>query len=311
MKLESCRRNLRKLKNRLPKLQTKLQPSRSPKLQDNLDLLFEKELKAQLAIERTVEGSPEEEAAYSRLRKVDASIAKVEEAIARSCPRIWKKADPGMTIGDCVKTPFHPIWVVADKGELADGRTRILVRPSTGSSRSEEWYLDAPPAANWSLDEIESAIAQLKADIGLGRLLDRPVRETSHIDRETIRFQTPFKGEILGRKGKIYLFFVEGDCIYIEFRSGANSFCASERTRKNYHHTVIRQAIEAGKIFNSSSAIGKPCHFGRIHQSCDGWWWVWGDGFVTSHKFLTRLMALKYLEMNAESGDRLFTQAGN
>lgn len=286
--------------------------SETQKLQGELDLLIEQELNAQLAIECTVKGSPEEVTAYSHLRKVEANIAEVEEAIARSYPRIWEKADPGMAIGDYVRIPFHPIAVVTVKEEMSDGRTRILVR--TGN-HSEEWYLPAPlisPVESvWSLDQIEEAIAQLKSDIGSSKLLDRPVRTTEY-DSETIAWKTPFQGEILGREGRRHSFFIENNCIHLVIQSRESAFCASERTRKNYHHAVIRQAIEAGKTFDQSSAISEPCRFGRIHQSCDGWWWVWGDGQTIGRKFLTRLMALKYLEMNAESGDQLaFTHAGN
>ena len=278
--------------------------SETQKLQGELDLLIEQELKAQLAIERTPEGSPEEVTAYSHLRKVEANIAEVEEVIARSYPRIWDKADPGMAIGDYARIPFHPIAVVTVKEEMSDGRTRILVR--TGN-HSEEWYLPAPLISEpiWSLDQIEEAIAQLKSDIGLSKLLDRPVRATEY-DSETIAWKTPFQGEILGREGRRHSFFIENNCIHLVIQSRESAFCASERTRKNYHHAVIRQAIEAGKTFDQSSAIGEPCQFGRIHQSCDGWWWAWGEGQTVGHKFLTRLMALKYLEIkSAGAGDRV------
>jgi hypothetical protein len=164
----------------------------------------------------------------------------------------------------------------------------------------------------WSLDQIEEAIAQLKDDIlNPKKILDRPVR-TECVDRETITWKTPFQGEILGRNGK-RPFFIEGDCIYIVLQSGKNSFCASERVHHNYHHTVIRQAIEAGKKFDPLSKIGEPCRFGRIHQSCDGYWWVWGYGETKGHKFFTRPMALKYLEMKnvkVGAGDRVASVAG-
>ena len=158
--------------------------SETQKLQGNLDLLVEQELKAQLVIECTVKGSPEEVTAYSHLRKVEANIAEVEEAIVRSYPQIWDKADRGMAIGDYVEIPFHPVAVVVDKEQMGDGRIRILVHPFTGSGHSEEWYLESPPAPVWSLDEIEEAIAQLKADINPGKLLDRPILFGNRLPRQ-------------------------------------------------------------------------------------------------------------------------------
>ncbi len=215
-------------------------------------------------------------------------------------PRIWEKATSEVAIGDYIKMPYHPVWLVADKEQMDDGCTRLVVRASSG--HSEEWYLPAPPTQpTWSLDEIEEAIAKLKADIlNPTTLLDRPIRTTA-FDIETIVWKSPFEGEILDREEKRRHFFIENDCIFLVIQTGSRSFCASERTHKNYHHTVIRQSVEAGKNFDPLSTIGESCRFGRIHQSCDGWWWVWGDGQATGHKFPLRSMALKYLEIkNAE-----------
>lgn len=151
------------------------------------------------------------------------------------------------------------------------------------------------PISKWSLDELESKIAELKADIfDFKNFLDR-----SNSDSEAIVWQTPFKGEILDGKAKRHHFFIENDCIYLI----EGAFCVSERACKTYHHIIIRQAIEAGKFFDPSSTVGEPCEFGRIHQSCDGWWWAWSHREIKGHQFLTQLMALKYLQINAGNND--------
>jgi hypothetical protein len=230
-------------------------------------------------------------------------------AAPTALPKIWDKVSSEVAIGEYIRMPCHPVWVVADKTVMDDGRTRLVVRTPAGG-QVEEWYLPAPllesTEAVWSLDQLEEAIASLKQDIlNPKKLLARPVRNES-FDIETITWKTPFQGEILGRNGK-RPFFIEGDCIYIVLQSKTNCFCASERAHPNYHHKVIRQAIEAGKNFDSLSKIGEPCRFGRIYQSCDGWWWVWGYGEARGHNFFTRPMALKYLEMKsveAVAGDR-------
>jgi hypothetical protein len=233
-------------------------------------------------------------------------------------PKIWDKVSSEVAIGEYIGMPYHPLWVVAGKTLMDDGRIRLVVRTPAGS-QVEEWYLPAPaplvkPVEEvWSLDQIEEAIASLKDDIlNPKKLLDRPVR-TECVDRETITWKTPFQGEILGREEKSRPFFIEGDCIYVVLQSGTKNFCASERAHRNYHHTVIRQAVEAGKRFDPLSKIGELCRFGRIHQSCDGWWWVWRYGQARGHKFLTRSMALKYLEMKSVkvgAGDRVASVAG-
>lgn len=229
-------------------------------------------------------------------------------------PKIWDKVTKDVAIGEFIKMPYQPVWVVTDKEQMTDGRTRLAVR-TPSNTQVDQWYLPAPSVQPvervWSLDEIEEAIAQLKDDIlNPKKLLDRPVRNQC-TDIDTINWKTPFQGEILGREGKHRPFFIEGDCIYVVLQSGTNCFCASEWKHPNYHHAVIRQAIEAGKGFNPLSTMGESCRFGRIHQSCDGWWWVWGYREAKGHKFFTRPMALKYLEMkNVEAGDRVAAVAG-
>lgn len=138
--------------------------------QSDLGFLYQQEKEAQIAIERTEIGSIGEEIGYKHLRNVEAKISKLEsgvQVLTSPLPKIWDKASPDAAIGDYIRMPSHPIFTVADKEGMNDGRTRLLVCPSTGSGRSEEWYLDAPHPVErvWSLDEIEEAIAQLKGDI--------------------------------------------------------------------------------------------------------------------------------------------------
>ena len=147
----------------------------------DLDFLYQQETQIQLAIELTTVGSKEEEIGRKKLRTIEGKITELEDRIQKitapvpvpvSLPKIWDKATSEVAIGDRIRMPFHPIWVVADKEQMDDGRTRLLVRASSG--RSEEWYL--PAQRVWSLDEIEQAIAQLKADIlSPKKLCDRPV----------------------------------------------------------------------------------------------------------------------------------------
>lgn len=146
----------------------------------DLDLLYQQEREVQLAIELTAVGSKEEEIGCKKLRTIEGRITKLEDRIQEITtpvpvllPKIWDKATSDVAIGDCIQMPLHPYWVVADKEQMSDGRTRLLVRASSG--RSEEWYLPAPQRV-WSLDEIERAIVQLKADIlNPKKLCDRPV----------------------------------------------------------------------------------------------------------------------------------------
>lgn len=136
---------------------------------------------------------------------------------------------------------------------------------------------------------------------------------------ETIVWQTPFKGEVLGKNG-YRPFFVKNDCIYVVLKSSTSTFCASEFASPNYHHKVIRQAIEAGKKFEPSAfkqravARGCPspkyqtywwkdadersCNLGQLYQNCDGWWWVWASqGDRQGRNFQTQIQAQKYLEI--------------
>ena len=146
----------------------------------DLDLLYQQEREVQLAIELTAVGSKEEEIGCKKLQTIEGRITELEDRIqktttpAPASPKIWDKATSDVAIGDCIQMPLHPYWVVADKEQMSDGRTRLLVRASSG--RSEEWYLPAPQRV-WSLDEIERAIVQLKADIlNPKKLCDRPIR---------------------------------------------------------------------------------------------------------------------------------------
>ena len=141
--------------------------------------------------------------------------------------------------------------------------------------------------------------------------------------QETIVWETPFKGEILGKSG-YRRFFVENDVIYVILVNSANTFCASEFANRNYHHKIIRQAIEAGKKFEPSTfkqrakargcpspkyqtywwkdgRDGRSCNLGQLYQNCDGWWWAWASqGFCPlfeGRKFPTQIQAQKYLEI--------------
>ena len=136
---------------------------------NDLDFLCQHEMQIQLAIELTAVGSKEEEIGRRKLRTIEGKITELEDRIQKitdpvpvpaSLPKIWDKATSEVAIGDRIRMPFHPIWVVADKEQMSDGRTRLLVRASSG--HAEEWYL---PQRVWSLDEMEQAIAQLKSDI--------------------------------------------------------------------------------------------------------------------------------------------------
>ena len=145
----------------------------------DLDLLYQQEREVQLAIELTAVGSKEEEIGCKKLQTIEGRITELEDRIqktttpAPASPKIWDKATSDVAIGDCIQMPLHPYWVVADKEQMSDGRTRLLVRASSG--HAEEWYLPAPQRV-WSLDEIERAIAQLKADIlNPKKPCDRPV----------------------------------------------------------------------------------------------------------------------------------------
>lgn len=143
---------------------------------------------------------------------------------------------------------------------------------------------------------------------------------------ETIVWQTPFKGEILGKSG-YRPFFVENDVIYVVLESRTSTFCASETRHPNYHHKVIRQAIEAGKQFEPSvfkqranargcpspkyqtywwkNASGQSCNLGQLYQNCDGWWWAWaGQGDREGRKFHCQSEAQKYLKTAGEKPKR-------
>lgn len=139
--------------------------------------------------------------------------------------------------------------------------------------------------------------------------------------QETIVWKTPFKGEILGKSG-YRRFFVENDVIYVILVNCTSTFCASESTSPNYHHKVIRQAIEVGKQFEPSAfkqrakargcpspkyqtywwkdgRDGRSCNLGQIYQNCDGWWWAWAS--QGDHRegcnFQTQIQAQKHLEI--------------
>ncbi|MEG3875768.1 hypothetical protein QT972_00090 [Microcoleus sp. herbarium7] len=135
---------------------------------------------------------------------------------------------------------------------------------------------------------------------------------------ETIVWETPFKGETLG-KNEYRPFFVDNDCIYVVLKSRTNTFYVGEFSNPNYHHKVIRQAIEAGKNFDAASSKqranargcpspkyqtywwkdvdGRSCNLGELYQNCDGWWWAWASqGDREGCKFQTQIQAQKYLE---------------
>ena len=136
--------------------------------------------------------------------------------------------------------------------------------------------------------------------------------------QETIVWETPFKGEILGKSG-YRRFFVENDVIYVILVNRTSTFCANEFASPNYHHKVIRQAIEAGKQFEPSAfkqrakargcpspkyqtywwkdADGRSCNLGQLYQNCDGWWWAWASQDRKGRNFRTQIQAQKYLEI--------------
>ncbi len=138
---------------------------------------------------------------------------------------------------------------------------------------------------------------------------------------ETIVWQTPFKGEVLGKRG-YRPFFIKNDCIYVVLESRTNTFCASEFASPNYHHKVIRLRSPAGKTFDAASfkqlanargcpspkyqtywwkdVDGRLCNLGELYQNCDGWWWAWASqGDREGCKFQTQIQAQKYLETAA------------
>ncbi|NJK70224.1 MAG: hypothetical protein HC941_30305 [Microcoleus sp. SU_5_3] len=177
----------------------------------------------------------------------------------------------------------------------------------------------------WAIGELATAVSNTKIG-GIFKVgiepNDRPVNlkprpcwaNVFPRGEATIEWITPFQGRVLSRKAIAMTFFVGEFGIDIIV---SGSFCANEFKNPNYHHAVIRQAVEAGKNFNPASANpsdpsfqsqwcktanGDITNAGTVCQSCDGWWWAWNDQPTEGKKFLTRSLACKYLE--AKYGDR-------
>lgn len=221
------------------------------------------------------------------------------------------------------------------------------IAPVSPTPLTAEENTDSPlsPDRIWTIDEIEQEIAQLKADVLAGctskskkpRLMPKPRPSQEYLwpykGVETITWQTPFKGEILGKKGERRPFFIENDTIYVVVQSRTSLFCAIEGRHQNYHHAVIRQAVNVGKSFDPvafkqradargcpspkyftcwrKDAGGQSCNLGQLYQDSGGWWWAWSNQQRTEgKKFLTKALAQKYLEIEYAERPYKFTFAG-
>ena len=55
--------------------------------------------------------------------------------------QVWDKPTALAQVGDYFHVPFTPVMQVVDRDTLEDGQVWLLVKPSTGSSYTEEWIV--------------------------------------------------------------------------------------------------------------------------------------------------------------------------
>lgn len=165
------------------------------------------------------------------------------------------------------------------------------------------------------MNELKAEVKQFTLDTSILALTDEPEPVEASLDPEgTIYWETPLRGTIVGKKGVKRSFYLRnkdyfGDKNYptvydIHIIMSAD-FTASESKRPNIRHKQIRDAIEAGRAFNSlifklSSNFERDTEdyngIGRIRQECDGRWWAWATTGVTGHSFFLRDIACDYLK---------------
>lgn len=65
----------------------------------------------------------------------------VDSKTQSQAPQVWDKLTALAQIGDYFHVPFTPVMQVVDRDTLEDGQVWLLLKPSTGSSYTEEWIL--------------------------------------------------------------------------------------------------------------------------------------------------------------------------
>lgn len=177
------------------------------------------------------------------------------------------------------------------------------------------------------MNELKAEVKQFTLDTSILALADEPEPVEASLDPEgTIYWETPLRGTIVGKKGVKRSFYLRnkdyfGDKNYptvydIHIIMSAD-FTASESKRPNIRHKQIRDAIEAGRAFNSlifklSSNFERDTEdyngIGRLRQECDGRWWAWATTGVTGHSFFSRDIACDYLKDVADRYDQVQKQ---
>lgn len=125
---------------------------------------------------------------------------------------------------------------------------------------------------------------------------------------KSIRWLSPFKGEVLGKSG-YRPFFIFDNEICIILQSNSSVFIAREFKKQNYLHKIVRQAIEVGASFNPAThfSVARAKGFGKanieevwensrnigcIYQAADGWWWAWSECQNPAQKFASKAEAV-------------------
>lgn len=129
---------------------------------------------------------------------------------------------------------------------------------------------------------------------------------TESVEAEgTIHWENPQRGTITGKKGTRH-FFIQGNDIHLII---SPDFTARESKNPNVRHRQIRDAINAGKRFDSRTFKHSPTFWtetedyksiGRLLEGVDGRWWAWADSGYTGHSFFDKVNACNYLESMAQ-----------
>jgi hypothetical protein len=229
---------------------------------DSLDYLYELEMKAQLAIERTVIGSEEEAIAYAHLRQVERDI--------EFCNRPQPTPELSPAIQQLQNQMDELKQDIAQKSTLSLFKIEPFhqsILPTEPEQLSEEVEVEPEGTIHWETP-LNGVIVGKKGA----------------------------KRNFYLRNDEIFIMlssdFTASETKHPNIRH-AQIRAAIEAGRKFDPRIYMRYSFAQTENYNG---------IGRIHQECDGRWWAWSscNQISTGHAFFSREIAINYLEKVAK-----------
>ncbi|MDV2997442.1 MAG: hypothetical protein N4J56_007147 [Chroococcidiopsis sp. SAG 2025] len=174
-------------------------------------------------------------------------------------PQIWDKPTAQAQVGDEIRAPFTPVMQVVEREVLADGQVRLLVKPVSAASYSEEWVVE--PQAIVEPQQPKSAASENIEPRQLAGLASDSVTHQSQPDWEAIAEYN--SGSTHGKHdaaARIPPMCQEASCPYSQgYLDGYNSIKASSQPPAPVPKAVEWQVVHDPRWDLYQVWIGERC----------------------------------------------------